>query len=71
MEILVTVFAAVLLLQVLRSRSVLAREEDVPAIPFLGRNEMWSDRGRAVQVWGVAWLLVHARAFSHSTMWLD
>ena len=71
MDILITVFAAALLLQVLRSRSVLAREEDVPAIPFLGRNEMWSERGRAVQVWGVAWLPVHARAFSHSTLWLD
>ena len=71
MEIVVTAIAATLLLLVLRSRAVLAREEEVPATPFFGRSELWSDRGRAVQVWGIAWLPVHARAFSHSTMWLD
>lgn len=71
METLLIVAAGVLLVQVIRSRSVLRREEEVPPVPFLGRRELWSDRGRAVEVWGIAWLPVRARAFNHSTLWLD
>ncbi|WP_298842081.1 hypothetical protein [uncultured Salinicola sp.] len=71
MEALLLIGAGILLVQVVRSRAVLSREEEAPPVPFLGRRELWSDKGRAVQVWGLAWLPVRAKAFNHSTLWLD
>ena len=61
MEALLLIGAGILLVQVVRSRAVLSREEEAPPVPFLGRRELWSDRGRAVQVWGLAWLPVLSR----------
>jgi len=71
MEIMLMLFAGAMLFQIARSLRTLRREEDRPAMPFLGCSSLWSERGRVVEVWGILFIPLHVNTYSHSTMLLD
>ena len=70
METVLLIAIAAMSVKIITTKAILRREEEVPPTPFLGKNELWSERGRAVEVWGLLCIPVHARAFNHSTLWL-
>lgn len=69
MEYILVLAVVLLIYQVNRTKAFLKGEEEVPRVPLLGRRELWG-KNRAVIVWGIAGVPLHASSFAHTTLWM-